>query len=387
MKGLLSTRFLTLGISLVLTVMLSACGGSSGGGGGGGSAPGGGGTPTSGVTLDILQEPEVAWLSTTGRTKVVLQFTAHDTNGRPLTEDEVEVELEVDGSPVDVESRLDQSSEELEVNLYLGLVLDASFSMLQYTPSAFDEMISAAQNIFEEMLELWDARQGEVKVSVLWFNDFMNQSVTNAGVGRDWEPDDIMTIPEPVAGEGTKLIAAVKTMADFLKSEYDNGEFDGDRDQYVMLSITDGAENQSFFDNSDYSLDLTTTSGASYRQFGTAPVTPEDAAAAVTAHDKLTSHVLGVGTETEQQRDLLQMFVTPDIGVFETNLSSASIGELFSQVLRRFTTIQTQGAAIPLPPGDYSFTLRVRNRSGGEPGRYTFTMHAGEPSAAFISAP
>lgn len=88
------------------------------------------------MTLDVTQQPQVTWLSTNGKTQVILQFSARDSNNVPLTEDEVEVQLELDGDPIDVESLLNQSSTELEVNLYFAMVLDASFSMTQHNRRA-----------------------------------------------------------------------------------------------------------------------------------------------------------------------------------------------------------------------------------------------------------
>ena len=57
------------------------------------------------------------------------------------------------------------------------------------------------------------------------------------------------------------------------------------------------------------------------------------------------------------------------------------------QVLREFTTIQTRGAEIPLPPGDYDFTVTVTNRSGGNSDSYEFRMHAGDPQAGLLTTP
>ena len=92
----------------------------------------------------------------------------------------------------------------------------------------------------------------------------------NIGAARDWEPDDILTIPAPASGTSTKLNSAVKVMADFMQSEYDSGVFNGERDQYVMLVLSDGADNYSFFDNSHLNASLTTSSGARRRTMSAA---------------------------------------------------------------------------------------------------------------------
>jgi len=219
----------------------------------------------------------------------------------------------------------------------------------------------------------------------------MNQSTFNVGTAQDWEPDDILSIPEPVAGTATKLYSAVEVMASHLQSEYDSGVFDGDRDQYVMLVFTDGADNFSFWDNSSINVPRSTSSGASYQQFGTVPTTLEAAIAAVAAHPKLTAHTIGFSADTNAD-ELLQIAEAPAEerrkGIFQAEqLTANNIDELFERVLREFTTIQTRGAEIPLPPGDYDVTMAVTNRAGGSPASYEFRMHAGDPQAGVILTP
>ena len=174
-------------------------------------------------------------------------------------------------------------------------------------------------------------------------------------------------------------------MADYLQCEYDNGIFNDARDQYVMLVFSDGADNYSYWDNSVISSTRSTTSGASYQQFGTLPTTLEAAKSAVTAHPRLTTHVIGLGSAINTN-ELTQIAQAGD-GIFQANPSSQNLGALFERVLQEFTTIQTRGAEIPLPPGDYEFTLSVKNMAGGNPASYKFLMHAGDPQAGVISAP
>jgi hypothetical protein len=378
MKGLSSSRFTSVGFWLSLIAILSACNGSADG-------DLGTGPNVSGVTLDVTQEPQVTWLSTNGKTRVILQFSARDDNDVPLTEDQIDVQLELDGNPIDVESLLNQSSTELEVNLYFAMVLDASFSMTQHNPPAFEPMKTAARDSFQHVLDLWSTRPGAVKFSLVWFDEVMNQSMYNMGVARDWLPDDILSIPAPAAGTATKLHSAVEVMATYLQSEFDNGVYNGARDQYVMLVFSDGADNYSYWDNGSLNATLSTSSGASYRQFGTVPTTLAAAESAIAAHPQLTTHVIGLGSAINA--DELSSIAAAGDGTFQANPSSQNIGDLFQRVLNEFTTIQTRGAEIPLPPGDYDFTLTVKNKAGGNPASYNFRMHAGDPQAGVISTP
>jgi len=377
MKNSLLFRFSTLGFFLTLFCLLPACDDDFDRNLGDGSS--------TGLKLEITQQPQVTWLSSNGKTQVILQFSVRDSSGAPLTEDQIVVQLKLDGNPIDVESMLNQSSTVLEVNLYFAMVLDASFSMTQHNPPAFEPMKTASRNSYQQVLDLWSTRPGAVKFSLIWFDEVMNQSMYNINVARDWFPDDILSIPEPVAGTATKLDSAVNIMADYLQSEYDNGIFNGARDQYVMLVFSDGADNYSYWDNSAINQTLSTTSGASYQQYGTTPTTLEAAKAAITAHPRLTTHVIGLGSAINAGQ--LTQIAKAGNGTFQANPSSQNIGELFQRVLNEFTTILARGAEIPLPPGDYEFTLSVKNKAGGSPVSHTFMMHAGDPQAGVISTP
>ena len=376
MKGLSFSRLTLSGFLLALLGLLSACNSDF-------DEDLRNGTTSTGLKLEVTQQPQVTWLSTNGKTQVILQFSVRDNSGLPLTEDQVDVQLKLDGNPIDVESLLNQSSTELEVNLYFGMVLDASFSMTQHNPPAFEPMKTAARNSYQQVLDLWRTRPGAVKFSLIWFDEVMNQNMDN--VNHDWNPDDILTIPEPVAGTATKLHSAVKVMADYLQSEHDSGIYNGARDQYVMLVFSDGADNYSYWDNSNINATLSTTSGASYQQHGTVATTLEAAKSAISAHPRLTTHVIGLGSAINASE--LSQIAQAGNGIFQKNPSSQNLGDLFQRVLQEFTTIQTRGAEIPLTPGDYEFTLTARNKAGGNPVSYKFRMHAGDPQAGVISTP
>ena len=174
-------------------------------------------------------------------------------------------------------------------------------------------------------------------------------------------------------------------MADHLKAEYDNGVFNGPRDQYVMLVFSDGADNYSYWDNSAINNSRSTDTGASYRQYGTPATTLEAAEVAIGSLPNLTTHVIGLGSAINA--DELAQIAAAGNGTFQSNPSSNSIADLFQRVLQEFTTIQTRGAEIPLPPGDYDFSLVVTNTNGGQSDTYSFRMHAGDPQAGVIESP
>jgi hypothetical protein len=342
-------------------------------------------TSSSGLNVEETQTPQLTYLDNNGKTQVIVQFSVRDSAGIPLPEDQLEVQLNIDDQPLDVESLLNQSSFDLAVNIYFAMVLDASYSMTQHNPEAFTPMLTAARDSYQEVLDLWSTRPGEVKFSLLWFEEVMNQSQDNTDLARFWEPDDILSIPEPNSGTATKLYSAVKVMSDHLQAEYDSGIFNGVRDQYVMLVFSDGADNYSWFDNSTIEDSPTTTSGADYHQFGTVATTLEAATQAISGHPSLTAHVIGLGSAINTTE--LTQIAAAGNGTYQANPSSENIDQLFQSVLQQFTTIMTRGAEVPLPPGDYKFTVSVKNKVNGATGSYSFMMHAGDLQAGVLSNP
>ena len=164
--------------------------------------------PATGLsTLALQNTPTVRYDVTNGKTTLIVQFVARDDDGIPLSANQFDVDLLIDGKPLDSESLLEQDSVELESNVFYTMVLDASFSMLQHEPPAFSPMLRAAKNSVDSLLELWSNRPGEVRFELMWFEEMLYRQV---GV---WNSTDILGIPEPSAGTATKLYGAVEFMA------------------------------------------------------------------------------------------------------------------------------------------------------------------------------
>lgn len=350
---------------------------------GGTNVGGGSGATVSGIALELVGAPTISWKATNGKTTIVSQFAVRDQNGVPVQDPNYKVEMLINDETLDVESLLEKSAQDLAVNLYFSMVLDASYSMTQHTPPAFEPMKEAARSSYQAVLDAWAQRPGDVKFSLLWFAELLNQNAYNANTNRDWRPDDILSIPTPVSGESTKLLAAVRTMGQYLTAEKDRGVFAGARDQYVMLVFSDGKDNYSWFDNSNKEGSLSTTSGALYRQFGAPSTDMTQVKAAIAANPKLTVHVIGLGDKIN--REELQEIATAGGGLFLENPSSVNIGQLFDRVMREFLTIQTRGAEIPLPPNEYKFTLRVSNLAGDIKAEKSYKIRAGDAQSGIIS--
>lgn len=345
---------------------------------------GGGTAPITGLQLDLAAEPALTWNPANGKTTLVTQFAVRDNTGAPLQESDFNVAMLVDDAPLDNESLLAQSAQDLAVNIHFSMVLDASFSMTQHTPPAFEPMKEAARASYQSVLDTWAQRPGDAKFSLIWFSEVLNQGTFNTNTNRDWRPDDLLAIPTPTAGTATKLLASVRTMAQYMNSQYQSGVFNGPRDQYVMLVFSDGKDNYSWFDNSSVDGTFSTTSGATYRQFGATAATLDDVKAVIQAHPRLTVHVIGLGSAIDRAE--LQAIAAAGGGVFLENPSSKTISDLFDRVMREFLTIQTRGAEIPLPPADYKFTLRVSNKAGNLAAQKSYTFRAGDSQARILGS-
>lgn len=347
-----------------------------------GNSAGSGSTYTGPVTLSLTAEPAVRWDPTNGKTTVLVQYSVRGANDAPLGDKQVGTVMLVDEKALDSESLLDSSSEELAVNLHFAEVLDASYSMTQHDPPAFDPMKQAARDTYRDVVQAWAQRPGNASFRGIWFDEVINQTVENQNTGRPWLPDDLLAIPAPQPGSATKMYGAAQRMAELLKTDYDNGIAAGARDHHVMLLFSDGADNYSWFDNTSEEQLLTTATGASYVQYGLPATSLNDVTEAIKAHPRLTVHVIGLGSDINVSE--LTQIAEAGGGVFLQNPSSENLGDLFEQVMLEFTTIQTEGALMPLPPGDYTYTLRVINGDGSARDEFSFRFHAGDSNAGVL---
>ena len=352
--------------------------------------PGGGNVvpkPGSDGPLDVTlaSNPSIQYNPTNGKTSIIVQFMVREQSGRPLSDGSYTTTMLVDNEPLDVESLLDRSSQELAVNLNFAMVLDASYSMLEHNPPAFEPMKQAARDTHQSVLDTWKQRSGKVNFNLIWFAEVVNQSIRVPGVNREWVPDDILTLPAPQAGTATRLYGATRRMTDTMISDFKGGIAAGPRDHHVMVVFSDGKDNYSYFDNSALSQTLTTNSGASYRQSGTTPTTLDDVKSAIAAHPQLSVHVIGLGSSINDVE--LQAIADAGRGVFLKNPDSSRLDQLFDDVLAEFITLRTEGALIPMPPGDYTFTLRVTNSAATASDEYTFRFHGGDATARELPVP
>jgi hypothetical protein len=330
------------------------------------------------VEISMTSDPTVQFNQATGKTTAVVQFIARDRAGNPLDADDVTVELLLDGSAVDNEALLQADSEELSSSIHLGLVLDASYSMLLHNPPAFGPMRTAARNAVVDGLARYAGRPGSFTWSLEWFNEIL---ASPSASGRIWQPDDLLTIPEPGPGTATKLFAAVERQALKMLERYASTA-NGPHDHHVMIVLSDGADNYSWFDNSSAASSGATASGAPFSMVGWDSTGLDDAVAAITTHPNLTVHALGLGSSVKDSE--LKPLVDAGGGRYLKNPSTAQLGDLFDSLTREFATLQDHGATIPLPPGDYGLTVRVRRVTGSVMDEFSFRFHGGDTNARIL---
>lgn len=323
-----------------------------------------------GIVLTIPSQPTVLD-AVEGKVKVAVNFIARDRSGTPIPEEFLDVAVFVDGD-YDNEGSVNQFSQALKVNVCYAMVLDASYSMTQHNPPAFEPMKAAARASYQQLLDLWRERPGKVNFYLSWFEEQLNQSRFNVSQDRAWEPNDILSIPTPASETATKLYAAVDNMANHLRTEYENGVCAGPRDQFVMLVFSDGKDNYSWYYNEagKVDLELTTSTGAPYRHFDYEARQLSEVLNTISAHPKLTVHVIGLGSQINAEE--LKKIADTGKGSFQSNPSSENIGQLFERVLQEFTVLQTREVKVPLQDGEHTFRIDVTRKDTQQKAQYGF---------------
>lgn len=327
-----------------------------------------------GVGAPTLEESSVSACTRAddGKTLVTVQFVARHPDGTPLGADEVVVDLRIDGAPIDPEALLDADAEELAFSLDLWLVLDTSYSMV--ASGSFQPMLDASRALVSEVDASFAERAGGFTWQVSWFAE-----VLAAAVGG-WSFDDLLEVPPPPPGTATKLFAAVDHAAQAMDAVLAEGVASGPRDRRVMIVFSDGRDNYSWWDNRTVAGGGVTASGAPYSEFGWPATDLQDAIAAIQTDAGRTVYVLGLGDGLAATEDDLIALAEAGHGWYRYEPQPERVDVLFDAVAQQFTTLQTFGALIPLPPGDYAFEALVRLEAGPS-AVITADLHAGALTA------
>ena len=313
----------------------------------------------------------------TGKTTLLVQFVVRDADGYPGDTSEYKLQMFIDDQQIDVEAVPDSSVEQLETNILLSLVLDASYSMVYPKTTPFDTMLMLAESTVALGTEEWQNRTGKFRWNLSWFNELIS---TPTAI---WKPENILYIPKPSPGSSTKLFAAATAMARTMKKQYDDGIASGPRDRHVMLLFTDGTDNYSWFDNSSFVDTGATSEGKGFVRRGYPSTTLDDLTQAIADHPTLTVHVGGLGNSVNKQD--LEKIADAGHGLFIYSPTTSDLPKFFGRVLREITTVQTRQLLIPLQKGDYTFKLIVSARNNASNKATTqFRFHTGDSNAGVL---
>lgn len=327
--------------------------------------------------VELQGVPSATFQPATGKTTVVLDFLVRDPAGNPVDPATAQVRRLVDGQEVDVESVPDFRDTKLTSNLRVGMVLDASYSMTQWQPSAFVPMKQAAldtQRSIRDQFTAWNT--GTFSALLGWFQDGY---VCEASPSM---PDAaVLDIPTPIPGDATKLFAATARMVDRLKQQYDALSSPGTADHFAMVVFTDGWDNYSWYDNSAAAAVSYPAAGGSFTCGGTAPMTLEGLLEKLRAFPQLEVHVIGLGNTLKTSE--LSAIAETGHGRFVSNPDSRQVASLFQEIAREFTTARRDGITMPLPPGEYQYEQQIEVNGGVA--RVKFRFRAGDANAGVVA--
>lgn len=353
----------------------------------------GGGSPAL-LTVEVSGEPSVSFDNSIGSTTLVLDYLVRDHEGRLLEESDLAVRMFIDGEQLGVggrfgESVLDRDSAELDLNVFVLLVLDASFSLQQFRPPQFSSMLRSAQDLVDEGLRIWRNRGGSFDWNIVWFDELISRPEPSL-----MDRFRMANIPEPEPGNFTKLYAAVSNAIEFSTNLFGRGVATGPRDRHVMVTFTDGLDNLSSFANPEVRRQGELRNGDPYPRVGWRATARDDVLEEIAQHprypENLTIHSIALGESCTANPsgacfDEAALSDIAQVGFGQLVVSSRGVSDLFDLIQREFTTLQSSGAVVALPPGEYEFRLVTEHRNGRASGDVSFRFRIGEGGAEVIS--
>ena len=339
------------------------------------------------LSVEIVSQSS-CWNPENGATRLIMQFVTRDESGVAL-DPELDAnqeptalvsQLYVDNRPTDVESLLNRDSELLKSDLALSLVLDSTYSMLTHEPPAFEPMKAAAVDVLTGIRDVWAANNAQFHWELTWFNEVIFRPAPNNS-DEPWSIADIANLPQPAAGDFTGLWKAVHNAIGIHQELYDNDIAAGSRDQHVMVVFSDGADNHSYFNNSNASGtgDLNGLLYWTYKGYPSTDV--QDVQSRLSEFPNLRVYVIGFGEQLEEsEKQNLRDLADQGRGQYFFGSDSNALGQLFDSVKREFITMQTLGVETPLRDGEYNFSLRTQHIASGAEGRQDFSLEISEES-------
>ncbi len=331
------------------------------------------------LMLRAAAPPQVTWRADRAATDVVLKFVARRADGTPLSAADVDVQMLIDGLPLDSEAILRADAQAQSVDLMYTMVLDATRSMLLHTPPAFEPMKQAAQKSVRTAAQLWSQRPGVFAWTVNWFDDYVYRPAER------WPDEALLGIASPDDASFTRLYAAVDYALDDLPARRQDAGV-GEDAHLVMVIFTDGHDNHPAWNPTEPRDDLVQPEvGHAYHRVAWPSIAGPRLLEKIRATRNLTVHTIGMGTDIDEAA--LRSLAQAGNGIYVNNGRGASIEALFARVTREFTTLQSSGATIPNPAGDHEFTWRVTAKNGSGTAELSMRLHVGDADAKALSAP
>ncbi|TPV95195.1 MAG: VWA domain-containing protein [Myxococcales bacterium FL481] len=318
-----------------------------------GSDPPGQGNCSAHGNFDWSAPPAVAWDAEQGSTRITAQFVPRDPSCSPLLDEQFVTRAHVNGIE-DPEHGGAATGETIPVDLHLVLVLDASYSMV--VRNAWEQMLAAATTTLQHAATIWEQRPGTLSFDVVWFNSFVFHSQ------GQWAVSDLNSLPPPSqdANAFTKLYSAVVVAKSLSEAAHAAGTATGPQDHHQIIVFTDGDDNHSYFPNGSGNAGTTAT-GAAYVEValdtGVDIATTTDAVSQHSAN--LTTHVIALSGQI-QQHDALESIAAAGSGRYLAQPREDALGELFSEVVQEFVSLQTVVVTTPLGSGQHEFELRYQ---------------------------
>lgn len=332
------------------------------------------------VIIETFGTPQVTYDEDNKATNVVVQFVVRDGQRVPLADENLEIELQIDGDPIDVEFLLAEDAETLASSLHLTLVLDTSYSMTQHTPPAYLPMLSSARRTTSEGKSLYVERPGTFEWDLVWFNEVIYRPLETTP-STQWLETDIERIPSSDAGTFTKLYAAVKSAIESSAAHRASTNATA-RDQHLVVVFSDGADNYSWADNSNRIGSGSIGTARDYTWTGATPVSRADVEDLLAANPAIQLHAMGLGSAVDDEA--LSSLAAEGRGRYVKNVDPANVDVLFDEVTREFTSLQTRGVTAPLPPGEYMFSVVVRRSDTGSVSKSEFRFRGGAVDARVL---
>jgi IPT/TIG domain len=354
---------------------------------------GGGGSPSN-PTPELTGEPTVSFDAAIGTTTILVDYLVRDSDGVLLDDSDVDVRLFVDDEQLGAggrfgESVLDRNAQELDLNVLVMLVLDASYSLQQFDPPQFGPTLNAAQKLVDEGSKIWRNRGGTFAWNVVWFDELISRP----------DPEHMRSfrignIPQPEPGNFTKLYSAISNGLEFSASLLAQGVAAGARDRHVLVVFTDGLDNLSTFNNPEVMREGRLRNGDPYPRVGWRATGLDDVLAEIAQHPlyptNLTVHAIALGSSCSQTPaggacfDADALGDIAQVGFGQLLASPRNVANLFDLIQREFTTLQSSGAVVALSPGDYQFRLVAERHNHSASGELRFPFEVGSNGAGLV---